>query len=44
MLTADIRHHITTDFVFYREFGLLCGSNISGGDVIVGAVLVERCG
>ena len=36
MLTADIRHHITTDFVFYREFGLLCGSNIQAATLLSG--------
>ena len=48
MLTADIRHHITTDFVVYREFGLLCGSNIqaatllSGLDIQDGRPVVQR--
>ena len=36
MLTADIRHHITTDFVVYREFGLLCGSNIQAATLLSG--------
>lgn len=36
MLTAEIRHHITTDFVFYREFGLLCGSNIQAATLLSG--------
>ncbi len=36
MLTADLRHHITTDFVVYREFGLLCGSNIQAATLLSG--------
>lgn len=36
MLTADIRHHITTDFVVYREFGLLCGRNIHAATLLTG--------
>ena len=36
MLTAEIRHHITTDFVVYREFGLLCGSNIQAATLLSG--------
>ena len=36
MLISDIRHHITTDFVVYREFGLLCGSNIQAATLLSG--------
>lgn len=36
MLTAEIRHHMTTDFVVYREFGLLCGSNIQAATLLSG--------
>ncbi len=36
MFISDIRHHITTDFVVYREFGLLCGRNIHAATLLTG--------
>lgn len=34
MLIADLRHHLTTDFVVFHELGALCGQNLQANSLI----------
>lgn len=34
MLIADIRHHVSTDFVIFSEFVALCGSNFQASNLL----------